>query len=212
MHIQIDFETFSLKPNAVLLQLAAVAFDANTREVISTLHVHIDPRVQPGRDISADTVIWWMGQGEAARASLTNATRMADRIESDTFENLSEVEQDHVYEQAGMLIPNAAQAFIAWFNGVTDPEVQSRHGELEGVWSLGGIDHVWLDSLMEYTGLKNPVHYALQRDFRTLRALFPEVQAPEFKGTPHNALDDALYQTEHMLNILQHIQGTRAPE
>lgn len=206
MHIMIDFETLSLKPNAVLLQLAAVAFDANTREVVSTLHVHIDPRVQPGRDISADTVIWWMEQDEAARAALTNATRMADRIESDTFEDLSEEEQDSLYEQAGMLITNAAQAFVAWFNGVTDPEVESRHGSLEGVWSLGGIDHVWLNSLMEYTGLKNPVAYYRQRDLRTLRVTFPNVPVPEFKWTKHNALDDALHQTEHLLDILGHIR------
>lgn len=205
MHIMIDFETLSLKPNAVLLQLAAVAFDAKTREVVSTLHVHIDPRVQPGRDISADTVIWWVEQGEAARAALTNATRMADRIESDTFENLSEEEQDSLYEQAGMLITNAAQAFVAWFNGVTDPEVESRHGALEGVWSLGGIDHVWLNSLMEYTGLKNPVAHYFQRDLRTMRAVFPAVGAPAFKGAKHNALDDALHQTEHLLDILQHV-------
>lgn len=203
MHIMIDFETLSLKPNAVLLQLAAVAFDANTREVVSTLHVHIDPRVQPGRDISADTVIWWMEQDEAARAALTNATRMADRIESDTFEDLSEEEQDSLYEQAGMLITNAAQAFMAWYNGVTDPEVESRHGTLEGVWSNGAVDHSWLDSLMEYTGLKNPVPFYLQRDFRTMRALHP-VDTPEFAGTKHNALDDALHQTAHLLDILNH--------
>lgn len=212
MHIMIDFETLSLKPNAVLLQLAAVAFDEDTCEVVSTLHVHIDPRVQPGRDISADTVIWWMEQDEAARASLTNATRMADRIESDTFENLSEEEQDSLYEQAGMLITNAAQAFVAWFNGVTDPEVVSRHGKLEGVWSLGGVDHVWLDSLMEYTGLKNPVHYSLQRDLRTLRYVFPEAAYPEFGGVKHNALDDALHQTEHLLGILHHTKEARTPE
>lgn len=212
MHIMIDFETLSLKPNAVLLQLAAVAFDANTREVVSTLHVHIDPRVQPGRDISADTVIWWMGQGEAARASLTNATHMADIIESDTFENLSEEEQDRLYAQAGMLITNAAQAFVAWFNGVTDPEVVAKHGQLEGVWSLGGVDHVWLDSLMEYTGLKNPVHYSLQRDLRTLRYVFPEATYPEFEGVKHNALDDALHQTSYLLNILHHTNEARTPE
>lgn len=183
MHIMIDFETLSLKPNTVLLQLAAVAFDAKTREVVSTMHVHIDPRVQPGRDISAATVIWWVEQGEAARAALTNATHMADIIESDTFENLSEEEQDRLYEQAGMLITNAAQAFVAWFNGVTDPEVVSKHGALEGVWSLGGNDHVWLDSLMEYTGLKTPSTIACSAICAPCGTCSPRRSTPSLRGS-----------------------------
>mgnify|MGYP003611684532 FL=1 len=51
--------------------------------------------------------------------------------------------------------------------------------------------------MFEYSGLKNPVPFWLQRDFRTLKALNPTIKHT-FSGVAHNALDDAINQAAHM--------------
>ena len=55
---------------------------------------------------------------------------------------------------------------------------------------------------MKYSGLKNPIKYRNQRDYRTLKALYPDVIA-EFTGTKHNALDDAIHQAKHAVAIMR---------
>lgn len=42
-----------------------------------------------------------------------------------------------------------------------------------------------------------------ERCYRTLRSLFPHIKAPEFKGAAHRAIDDAVFQLEHLKLILQ---------
>lgn len=207
MHIMIDFETLSLKPNAVLLALGAVAFDADTGVLLEQFYVNIDPRIQPGRDISASTVLWWMQQNDEARQRLTNATAMADLKDSESFDDLPDAEQDRIFAEHAMPINHAAQAFIAWYDYVVG---DLGGNKLDGVWACGGIDHTWLESMMEYSGFKNPVDYWLQRDYRTLRKLYPQVIAPPFEGAQHDAAADAMYQTAHLLDILQHIGQARS--
>ena len=206
MHIMIDFETLSLKPNATLLALGAVAFEPSTRETLVPFYVNIDPRIQPGRDVSASTVVWWMKQSDEARARLTKAVDMADLKDSDAFPDMSEEEQDRIYAEHAMPINHAAQAFIAWIQYVED----ETGVPVEAIWSCGGIDFTWLDSLMDYCGYKVPVAYYKQRDYRTLRELYPHIEAPEFAGARHDAGADAMHQTAHLADILQHIGQSRS--
>lgn len=186
MHLQFDFETLSLKDNAVLLALGACTFDPVTGDIKDTFYATIDPRTQPGRDISASTVLWWMEQNDVARNALVASIKAADQIEANDTEDGPEL--DKLYETAAHSIHNVARMFLAWYE---------RLGEVKGVWSNGAVDHGWLSSMFEYSGLKNPVPFWLQRDFRTLKALNPTVKHT-FSGTAHNALDDAINQAAHM--------------
>ena len=184
--LMIDFETLSLKDNAVLLALGACTFDPVTGDIEDTFYAPIDPRTQPGRDISASTVLWWMEQSGEARNALVASTKAADTLESNPPEEGPEL--DELYATAAHSIHNVSRAFIAWYE---------QQGDIEGVWSNGAVDHGWLSSMFEYSGLKNPVPYRLQRDFRTLKALNPTVKHT-FSGVAHNALDDAINQAAHM--------------
>lgn len=206
MHLMIDFETLSLKPNAVILQFGAVAFNPDTGAIIDTFFANVDPRNQPGRDIDANTVLWWFAQDEAARGTILDATKAADAVLSDEYEALSEDEQDRLVNRSAIQINHVVQAFLAWVDHL-NTERSAEHGAIESVWSQGSVDHAWLDNMLEYVGFKNPIPFYLQRDLRTLIAAFPDVSAPEFKGTKHNALDDAMYQTARLLDILGHIRG-----
>lgn len=186
MHLMLDFETLSLKDNAVLLALGACAFDPVTGAIGDTFYAAIDPRTQPGRDISASTVLWWMEQSGEARNALVKSTKAADTLEANTTEEGPEL--DELYATAAHSIHNVARMFLAWYE---------QQAGIEGVWSNGAVDHGWLSSMFEYSGLKNPVPFWLQRDFRTLKALNPTLKHT-FSGVAHNALDDAINQAAHM--------------
>lgn len=191
-HLMIDFETLSLKENSVLLSLGACVFDPATGETGETFYTAIDPRTQPGRDISASTVLWWLEQDQAARDKLTGAVKAADLlVDADPDSQ----EWADLAEQAAIPIHHAAMAFNAWV------------GQFEGVecWTNGGVDHTWLNSMFEYSGFKNPIPFWKQRDYRTLKALYPDVKA-ETWGQAHNALDDAIKQAKHACLLLEKSQ------
>ena len=196
-HLMLDFETLSLKENAVLLSLGACVFDPATGEIGETFYTAIDPRTQHGRDISASTVLWWLEQDQAARDKLTGAVKAADLlVDADPDSQ----EWADMAEQAAIPINHAAMAFIAFVEQFEDVEC----------WTNGGVDHTWLNSMFEYSGFKNPIPYWKQRDYRTLKALYPDIKA-ETWGQAHNALDDAIKQAKHAAKIIGTIGVDHVP-
>lgn len=191
--VMIDFETLSLKENAVLLSLGACVFDPTIGEIGPTFYCAIDPRTQPGRDISASTVIWWLGQDQAARDKILDAINAADALADGG-------EDEALYETAALPINHVAMAFNGW--------IESLGGDVE-CWSNGAVDHAWLNSMFEYSGFKNPVAFWQQRDYRTLKALYLDVKVDDY-GVVHNALDDAIKQAKHLCKIMASVRDTKA--
>lgn len=68
----IDLETFGVNKTAVIVQIGACYFDRVTGEIGETFKVNISPvsGVKAGCRMDAQTVSWWMGQSDAARASI----------------------------------------------------------------------------------------------------------------------------------------------
>lgn len=196
--IMLDFETLSLKENAVLLAIGACTFDPATGDIGAEFYAAIDPRTQFGRDISASTVLWWMEQGDAARGKITDAIKAADWVESGLPDDMDELTQAETEANAAFSLQNVARGLMVWIGTLGD--------DIE-VWSNGAVDHAWFNSMFEYSGYKNPIPFWKQRDYRTLKALFPEIKREEY-GVAHNALDDAIGQAKHACVLLQHV--TRA--
>ncbi len=73
-HVMVDLETFGSRPGSVIASIGAVAFDPVTGEMGATFTSVVDPAscTALGLTMDADTVIWWLKQGESARAALTN--------------------------------------------------------------------------------------------------------------------------------------------
>lgn len=71
------------------------------------------------------------------------------------------------------------------------------------------FDNRILTSAYEACKLKVPYKYSSARCYRTMRALFPYV-APdkEREGTYHNAIDDAMFETAHLIKILRYLKST----
>lgn len=192
LSIMIDFETLSLKENANLLSLGACAFDPATGEIVSTFYAAIDPRTQPGRDIDPSTVLWWLDQDEAARKKITQAAKNTDEL--DAMVDVETPEANELAENACIPINHCAMAFIAFVESLGQENIQC--------WSNGAVDHAWLQSMFDYTGYKNPIKFWNQRDYRTMKALHPDVEMADY-GVAHNALDDAIKQTNHLCAILR---------
>lgn len=89
-HVMLDFETLGTGSNACVIQIGACYFDAGTGEVGSTFYVNVDPTtaVKGGAEMDASTVYWWLGQSDAARASILDKSNVAE--ERTAFEHLND--------------------------------------------------------------------------------------------------------------------------
>ena len=93
-----------------------------------------------------------------------------------------------------VLLPQALRNFNKWGNEL---------GGIESVWANGATDDlVWLDSAYKVCGYLPlmPDFYKKKRCYRTIKAIFPEVEIPKV-GTEHNAQDDAEYQALKLIEI-----------
>lgn len=70
MHIMIDLETMGTRPNAPIVSIGAVAFDAGGVHRAFYANVDLGSAVNSGAEIAPSTVEWWLGQSDEARAAL----------------------------------------------------------------------------------------------------------------------------------------------
>ena len=80
-HVMIDLETLDTVSSTVVLSCGMVEFDPNTKKVDTkggiTLYPSIQEQLDTGRTISESTFIWWMKQGDLAKADWLNARRLS---------------------------------------------------------------------------------------------------------------------------------------
>lgn len=72
-HVMIDLETLGTGSYAAILSIGAVVFDPDTQSLGREFYAVVDPQscVDHGLRIDVSTVMWWMKQGDVARAALT---------------------------------------------------------------------------------------------------------------------------------------------
>jgi len=68
--VMIDIETLGTAANSVILSIGAVQFDENGFGDEFYSNVNIDSCLERGLVVEGRTILWWMGQDEAARAAL----------------------------------------------------------------------------------------------------------------------------------------------
>jgi len=75
------------------------------------------------------------------------------------------------------------------------------------VWGNGAdFDNVILSSAYARAELPLPWNKFRNRCYRTLSRLFPDIPRPK-NGVEHNALDDAINQAQHAMQLLKRIKG-----
>lgn len=80
--------------------------------------------------------------------------------------------------------------------------------QAQEIWSYGAsFDIAILEHMYDKYSCIVPWSYRSSRCFRTIRELYPDVAAPEFKGAQHDAEADALHQAKHLWKILNFLRS-----
>ena len=173
MHIMLDLETLGTAPGCPILSIGAVAFDAGG---VREDHFYSAVKLAENPIVSAATLLWWLDQSEEARHTLIDDQEAAPSAEE------------------------ALKAFSSWVESMRLGGVR-----FDGFWANGAsFDLPIIESAMREVGVDVPWPFYMHRCFRTMKGL-PGADAadvkPEFKGTAHNALDDAIHQAHWLVHI-----------
>lgn len=109
--------------------------------------------------------------------------------------------------------PKAAEAVISGPYTVREAlgEFAYWYKELIGataIWGNGSdFDRPILAAAYKLVGMEVPWSYRHARCFRTLKALYSDVETPTFAGIKHHALDDALNEAAHLQKIIQEVNN-----
>lgn len=206
LNITIDLETASLKSNAAIIQIAAVAwdidaktmkkqpilYDKNNNPFIFNSYSDLRTCIVNGLDFDPETIKWWSTQSEEAKAALVDTNFTLQPI----YDLISD--------------------FYSWIREVK----ANLHADEVIIWSQGtDVDITILRTVSQILGIKDlPWEYNDIRDCRTFRNSMCEILGLDiysdiFKmpqdnnllvnGTTHNALYDALQSTWNVFTIRQ---------
>jgi hypothetical protein len=166
-----DCETLSTRPNALILQLAALPFDPDAPlsepcHGAAAFDVYLDWskwEIEANAcHIDIGTVQWWLKQSDAAQDRLTLGVPRLDAMKA---------ADELAWFMKEQLLPNAE------------------------VWSYGATaDIVWVRHFLRIAGYPEPWSYRNERCLRTISAEAHGVPATVLAQTPHDALSDAVAQ------------------
>jgi hypothetical protein len=176
-HVMLDLETMGVSTDAPIIAIGAVAFDIDRALIGPTFYteVSLQSAMQQGGVIDADTVMWWLKQSEEARKALTE-TPDADKPHINVaISNLS----------MWIRRMEALQGYVCtWGNGPDFDQVLLAKAYAKALYPM-------------------PWKFWMQRCYRTVKGLHPEVVADEAEGfVKHRADHDALHQAMHLIKIL----------
>ena len=137
--------------------------------------------------------------------SLASAMKANGTVEASTITWwLKQSEQARASITHGADLKETLIRFNRWL------DYQGTHRTVR-LWGNGAtFDNVILRSAYAAVDVQPAWRFRGDMCYRTLKNIFSDVAPPERTGVHHNALDDALYQAEHMLcivNALRHQEG-----
>ena len=147
-HIMLDLETLSLRKDAAIIQIAAVAFDPETGELGAAFNAYVR---DPSGHVEVQTVAWLMQQAHAPKIGAAIASA-AD-----------EPRDDGTYPSGATLCEEPAlHLFREWFTALDSPR-----GSIAALWSHGATaDIVWLENAYSraFASGRKPWSYKIERD------------------------------------------------
>jgi hypothetical protein len=185
-HVMIDMETLSTRSNPVVRSIAAVAFDlhqpwshagdAVQYAPLFEADVRLAGQQEAGLHVDLETVKWWMGQSDAARARFTRKEDI--RVDSVLVPLLG------AFRTVGTDVP--------WHDGGAR------------VWSYGACsDLVWLRSLCEAYGYEFPIHYRNLWCARTFAGVMEVGVADDYRK-PDEPKHDPYWDCIAQIRMLRH--------
>lgn len=177
MNLMLDFETLGTDFDTIALSLGAVAFNKSGIVGSALYEFDLKDQVKNGRTFSAETLQWWMKQNESARAVF----------------------------QPGPT-KHTLDSFVSQFAEDCDNwllEVGEKRDELKPWGNGANFDVVLAENLIKQAGAEIPWKFWNVWCFRTFDKLTDCKRLfgmPNKHGVHHNALDDAKYQANAVLN------------
>ena len=177
--VMVDIETWSTRPNALIVSIGAVKFDPEDPDApFDAFHVAIDPSrhvvAETAFHIDPETMLWWLH---------------SDRTHA----------RERWMAMVKMDLGTALDGFAMWYG--SDKTIP--------VWGNGAtFDNVVLSEAYRAIGQERPWEFRADRCYRTLKNLTPHVKAvvpPGLDGMPHDALFDAVLQATHASVLLQRL-------
>lgn len=173
-HIVIDLETLGTNPAATIASIGMVVVSGGRIAQEQYLLVDTRDAQRLGMQSDAGTALWWMQQSNAAQAEL-RSERATDRL---GLSHALMLVADFVKPHKG------AGPFYVWGNSPS-------------------FDCVILRSAFELCRANTPWPYYVERDLRTLLALYPTAKELPFQGIKHHALHDARHEARQLIAALQ---------
>lgn len=176
--VMLDLETLGTKPGCKVLSIGAAMF--NKYGVSDTFYIEV--KRGEGQDMleeDPDTVQWWSEQSPEAKTLLG-----APDSDKDT-------------------LALALIKFNQWLEQVAGKDERGNCRAI--VWGNGSdFDNAILAHCYKAVNVKQGWPFWSNRCYRTLKGLLPNVKLQR-TGTHHNALDDAVSQAEHAVELLQEL-------
>lgn len=146
--------------------------------------------------VRIDSRTWEIKDNFYRVVSLKSSWRAGGLMDADTV--IWWLTQDEEARKAltgddSVLIDSALKEFAEWV----------RKFSLNGIWGNGAsFDNVILENAYLRSFKTPPWTYTMNRCYRTLKAIYPEIA--RIKSTvPHHALFDAIAQAEHLCEIMK---------
>ncbi|MEP8111152.1 3'-5' exonuclease [Aeromonas caviae] len=189
-NVMLDLETMGKGPRAAIVTIGAVFFDPMTGELGAEFeaHIHLSDSARFG-EIDPDTVLWWLGQSDEARAAIAY----------------------DVDGEKRMALLQALQKFQEWLMA------NGQEGKRPYVWGNGaGFDCTIMANAYEAVRKVRFIGYwngFQDRDVRTVVDMgrdllgFDQKKDMPFEGVAHRALDDAKHQARYVSAIYQRMQA-----
>lgn len=186
-HVMLDLETMGNGPRAAIVSIGAVFFDPLTGELGAEFEAAIDLRSSAkSGEIDPDTVLWWLGQGEEARAGL---------IKGEQFQ-----------------LPDALCNFYRWIVACCPDRDVQMWGNGAGFDNvILRSAYVACGLIVPWKHWNDRDVRTIVDLGRTLLGFNPKKEMP-FEGVRHCALDDAKHQARYVSAIIQQLAGKPTQE
>jgi hypothetical protein len=182
-HFMLDLETFGTELGSAIVAVGCCHFDPDADEIKDTFYevFRLGSAVKEGATLDPAVVLWWMNQSPEARRELTHPT---------------------------CNIVDGLLKFTDWLDGICDIRARCVWGN-SPVFDNGMLGYCYRQV---FRGMEPvPWMYWNDRCYRTRKADWRSIEPDERDPTKHhNALDDAIYQANHLLKIARVLRERKA--
>lgn len=174
----VDLETLGVLPGCKIMTIGATAF--NLREgVVDSFYMRVERDNQYGLTEDHETVAWWMSQDEEI--------------------------SEEVFEPSNRCDLKSALWYLSEF--IREYSNTDSDGKTTAVIFGNGSD--FDNAILQYAyracKLRPAWEFYNNRCYRTIKNMAPNVELKR-KGLLHNAVDDAVSQTEHLIEVLKYLE------